>query len=388
MVVSANAFLYNYDMSGFYRKAVNDFANEQRPLGGITEIAPFTGIDDRGYGDLSGPMGWQLGYPFLQKQLYDFYGDKRIIEENYASFQRQLDFLKSQAKNNLFYWDISDHEALDPKPEALSASVFYYHHVRLGAEFAGILGKKEDSVKYARLHQQIKRRIIEQFYIPNTGRFDNATQSAQIFALWYDLAPEKEKTLEVLMDELERHKNHLSTGIFTTQMFFDVMRIADKNDIAYQVASQKTFPGWGYMLENGATTLWESWEFPETGPSRNHPMFGSIDEWFYRSLLGINAAAPGFEKIIIKPQPAGDLAWAKGSYESVRGVISSDWKRDGNRFTLNVSIPPNTTAEVWLQSKENNPVLESGVAVKNVHYQNGYAILTVGSGDYSFVSSK
>src|SRR5215210_5639621 len=102
------------------------------------------------------------------------------------------------------------------------------------------------------------------------------------------------------------------------------------------------------MLQNDATTLWESWEFPETGPSRNHPMFGSIDEWFYRSLLGINPAAPGFEKIIIKPQPVADLTWAKGSYNSIRGVILSDWKLDGNEFALNVFIPANTQAIIYV----------------------------------------
>jgi alpha-L-rhamnosidase len=388
MVVSANAFIYNYDMANFYRKAVTDFANEQRPLGGMTEIAPFTGIDDRGYGDLSGPLGWQLAFPFLQKQLYEFYGDKRIIEGNYSALQKQIDFLKSQAKSNLFYWDISDHEALDPKPEALSASAFYYHHVLLASEFAGILGKKEDSVQYAKLQQQIKRRITDQFLVPGTGRFDNATQSAQIFALWYNLSPEKKNSFNVLVEELERHQWHLSTGIFTTQMFFDVMRNNDQNEMAYMIANQKTFPGWGHMIEKGATTLWETWEFPETSPSRNHPMFGSIDEWFYRSLLGINPTAPGFGKISIKPQPAGDLTWAKGSYASVRGLITSDWKLEGHTFTLKISVPPNTTAEVWIPSNEKGDVTENGAVVNTARYQNGYRIVEIGSGDYTFSSTK
>jgi alpha-L-rhamnosidase len=386
MVVSANAFLYNYDMANFYRKAIKDFANEQRPQGGITEIAPFTGIDDRGYGDLSGPLGWQLAFPFLQKQLYEFYGDRRIIEQNYPTLQKQLQFLKSQAKNNLFYWDISDHASIDPKPESFSASVFYYHHVKLAAEFAGLLGKKEDSVKYSKLQNQIKERIMEQFYVPGTGRFDNSTQAAQLIALWYDLSPEKEKSFEVLLKELERHQWHLTTGIFGTQMFFDVMRKNERNDIAYRIVNQKDFPGWGYMLDKGATTLWESWDFPETVPSRNHPMFGSIDEWFYRSLLGINSAAPGFEKIIIKPQPAGDLKSAKGSYQSIRGKIDVDWKIESNQFKLNVAVPVNTVAEVWIPSKENSTVMENGKAADHVRYEKGYAVVNVGSGSYAFTA--
>jgi alpha-L-rhamnosidase len=388
MVVSANAFIYNYDMSNFYTKAVNDFANEQRPQGGITEIAPFTGIDDRGYGDLSGPMGWQLGYTFLQKQLYDFYGDKRIIENQYPAVQTQIEFLKSQAKNNLFYWDISDHEALEPKPESFSASVFYYHHVLLAAEFAGLVGKKEDSVRYAKLHQQIKKRIVEIYYVPNTGRFDNATQAAQIFGLWYNLSPDKNGSLKLLDAELKRHDNHLTTGIFTTKMFFDVMREEDKSDEPYTVVNQKTYPGWLHMLEEGATTLWETWKFPETGPSRNHPMFGSVDEWFYRSILGINPLKAGFEKFMIKPQLSNELSFAKGSYESVRGKIVSDWKIVGDKFSLTVEVPGNTSAEVWIPAKQNSTVMDGERVISDFKYQNGYAVVNVRSGKYTFTSTR
>ena len=196
MVVSSNAFIYNYDMAGFYSKAINDFANEQQPDGGITEIAPYTGIADRGYGGESGPLGWELGFSFLQKQLYDYYGDKRIIANNYDAFVKQMNFLQSKAIDNLFYVDISDHEALDTKPESFSASVFYYHHAKLAEEFAGILGKKEDAAKYEKLAGKIKDAILNRYYIANTGRFDNATQSAQILALWYGLSPRKIRHLK------------------------------------------------------------------------------------------------------------------------------------------------------------------------------------------------
>jgi alpha-L-rhamnosidase len=113
-------------------------------------------------------------------------------------------------------------------------------------------------------------------------------------------------------------------------------------------------------------------------------MFGSIDEWFYRSLLGINAAAPGFEKIIIKPQPAGDLSFAKGSYQSVRGIIKSSWQKKEKGFSLAVSIPVNTTAEVWIPAKQNASVVENGNAIKVSRYDKGYAVIEIGSGEYMF----
>lgn len=390
IVATADAFSFNYDMAQFYAKTVRDFANDQQPDGGITEIAPYTGISDRGYGGESGPLGWQLAFPFAQKKLYEFYGDRRIIERYYPAFRKQMDFLQSKAIQGLFHWDISDHEALDPRPEALSAACFYYHHALLAVEFSTILNKKQDAEQYTALAKKIKDLIVRKYEIPNTGRFDNATQSAQILALWYDLSINKDLVMRQLISEYVRHDWHVSTGIFTTKMAFDVLRENDKNDVAYRIANQKTYPSWGYMLEKGATTLWETWAYPDAAASQNHPMFGSIDEWFYRSLLGINALEAGFKKIRIKPQRSssftGDLTWAKGSYQSVYGPVSSDWKKENNQFTLNVTIPVNTTAEVWVPCGENDKITESGnETLKRARFENGYSVFEIGSGEWRFL---
>jgi alpha-L-rhamnosidase len=295
--------------------------------------------------------------------------------------------LKAKSIGNTFYWDISDHEALDPKPEAFSATVFYYHHILLGAEFASILGKRDDSLQYAALASEIRQEAIHIFLVPSTGRFDNATQSAQILALWYRLSPEKANTLRILTDEFARHQWHVSTGIFSTKMMFDVLRENDMNEEAYRIANQRDFPGWGYMLANGASTLWETWAFPEVSPSRNHPMFGSVDEWFYRSLAGINPLSPGFETILIKPQPAGDLSWVKCRYNSIRGKIASEWKIADHTFDLTVAIPVNTTAVVYCPSRKDAPVTVNGRPATVRDYSNGYAIIEIGSGDYHFESA-
>lgn len=389
IAATASAYMHNYDMAQFYTKTVQDFANDQQPDGGLTEIAPYTGIADRGYGGESGPLGWQLAFSYVQKKLYDQYGDTSLIAAQYPVFKKQMDFLQAKAIQGLFHWDIGDHEALDPRAEAFSAACFYYHHALLAKEFAEILGIKEDADKYTRLGNTIKRNIVRKYLVPNTGRFDNATQAAQLFALWYKISPEADKTFEVLLQEFARHNNHISTGIYSTMMLFDVLREKNKNDLAYEIANQKTFPGWGYMLENDATTLWESWEKPSSN-SYNHPMFGSIDEWFYKSLLGINAAAPGYKKIIIKPQTA-ELLWAKGAYQSIYGNISSDWKKDASGFSLKVAIPVNTTAEIWLPASEKNKITESSNDQLITHVPgsfkciDGYAVVKVGAGNYDFL---
>lgn len=391
IVATAEAFMYNYDMAQFYRKAVTDFANDQRANGGITETAPYYGIADRGYGGGSGPLGWQLAFPFLQQKLFEFYGDTQIIRQYYPALRRQMQFLEANAIHGLYHWDISDHEALDPRPEAFTAACFYYHHARLAAQFAGILNKETDVLKYSKLAQEIKNRIVEKYLVPGTGRFDNATQSAQLFALWYELSTEKEKTMEQLMGEFTRHQHHVSAGIFGVKFMFDVLRENEQTEIAYRIANQRDFPGWGHMLDQGATTLWETWRYPDNAPSQNHPMFGSIDEWFYRSLLGINAAAPGFKEIMIKPQPAGDLTWAKGSFRSIHGLIRSEWEINGDQFTLHVSIPSNTTAHIWVPASQQSTISEGGKPITSqqaeylsINNVDGYWVLKVGSGEYTF----
>jgi alpha-L-rhamnosidase len=310
-----------------------------------------------------------------------------VIEENYEGVQKQIRFLQSKAIDGLFHWDISDHEALDPKPEAFTAAAFYYHHLRLAEYFAGVLGKKDDSTQYSKIANTIKRNIVRKYYVPGTGRFDNGTQSAQLFGLWYQLSPEPEKSFQELIKEFERHSWHPSSGIFGVKMMFDVLRLRDRNDVAYKIATQKDYPGWGFMLENGATTLWETWSYPENFPSQNHPMFGSIDEWFYRSLLGINAAAPGFGKVIIKPQPVNGLSWARGEYQSIRGMIKSEWKIDAGKLSLRVTVPPNTLAEVWIPFKPGSIPREGGKEIVQFRKQNGYAVAEIGCGDYHFETS-
>lgn len=166
-------------------------------------------------------------------------------------------------------------------------------------------------------------------------------------------------------------------------MGFDVLREHNRNDIAYRLVNQRDYPGWGYMVENGATTLWESWEYPENASSQNHPMFGSTEEWFYRSLLGINPLQPGFKEIMIKPQPAGDLKWVQGSYHSMYGLIRSAWRITEKEFQLEVEIPANTTARIYLPATNQESIAcSSGYTYAGE--QDGYSICLVNSGKYTF----
>lgn len=392
IVATAESYLFNYDMHTFYRKVVQDFANDQRENGGITETAPYVGISDEAPDSVSGPLGWQLAYPYLIKQLYEFYADTSLVRMHFNNVKRQVEFLEQHADNGLYFKELSDHEALDERPIALTASLFYYHHVHLLAEFSTILEKVELQDRYTALAEVIKQKIIQRFVKPN-GEVDNGTQTAQVFALWYQIIKddtERQKLINNLEIAFEKRGWHVSTGIFGTKMMFDVLRSIEKEDWAYQIANQRDFPGWGYMLDQGATTLWETWAYSDNMYSQNHPMFGSINEWFYRSILGINALQPGFREIKIKPNFVSGLDWADGYYDSIQGRITSRWKVSSERIVLDVEIPANTLAEVWLPVKhdteiyEGNTLLQQSKAILDQRSEREFIVVRVGSGNYSF----
>jgi alpha-L-rhamnosidase len=160
-----------------------------------------------------------------------------------------------------------------------------------------------------------------------------------------------------------------------------------RNDVAFEMVTKEDFPGWGHMIRSGATTLWETWKYSDNTFSHNHPMFGSVGEWMYQSVLGINAGAPAFRKIILRPQPAGDLTYASGSYESLWGTIESSWKSENNRFSYRIAIPPGTGAEVWLPkgniTESGKPAGDTG-EIRFLRNEKDFQVFEVQSGKYAF----
>lgn len=403
IAVTGESFMHNYNMAQFYSKTVRDFADDARPSGGLTETAPFNGLDDEGLEKGSGPIGWQLAHPYLLDKLYEYYGEARLIEEQYSVLQKLVSYLQSKANGNLIPKGGFDHECISEKDIELTSSIFYYHVVQTLSHCSLILNKSEDYNKYHALGEDIKSAILSKYFKPD-GRLGLATQASQIFGLWYELIPQESvgKALDLLIaDIMNANEGHLTTGIFSTKMMFDVLQKFDKPDVAYTVVNQKTFPGWGYMIENEATTLWEHWAKEDTIYSRNHPMFGSVTDWFYKSVCGINQSpgSVGFRQILIKPQLTNGLTWAKGSYESVRGPIRSEWERKGKELYLHVSVPGNTSALVCIPVSPDSPVnisegkdvlLSDGKVKVNspfirfIDFENRYVWFSVQSGSYNF----
>ena len=398
IVASSEMGMLNFDMASFYSKAAQDLLDAVCPNGGFTETSPFVGIASEGLGGNAGPIGWGTAEPLLLCQLRQYYGERRLLEQQYEATKKWIALLQLKAQDGILDNGISDHESLVPKPRALTGTAFYYFNVKLFGQLATVLGKEDDARKASALAEEIKAAFNKQFLQPGTGRYDIASQACQAIALYHDLAPadEQARAFEVLLHDLLIHGDHLTTGIFATKYMLDALTDNGHADVAYEFVNQRTFPGWGYMLEHGATTLWEHWEFSDNTYSHNHPMFGSVSEWFYKALAGIQAApyAVGFDKILIKPQPVGDLRWVRASHDSVRGKITSEWEKVDGKFKLRVTIPPNAYALVYVPAKDADDVTESGrlaaaaPGVKFVRMEHNAALFAVGSGDYEFVAQR
>ena len=398
IVACSEAAIFNFDMSGFYAKAVEDLQDAARPNCGFTETAPHTGVTAGGLGDGAGPILWGAAHPVLLKRLLQHYGNHRLIAEQYDTLDRWMALLASQAKDHIVDQCIGDHESLAPTSSAVSSTAYYYWIAHLCREFAELLGNPGDVQRYADLADRIRAAFNHSFLDAKTGKVDNASQANQAFALVHALVPDKHRSavLDVLVaDILKNHNGHLSTGIFGTDCLLQALTNAGRADIAYAIVNQRTFPGWGYMREHGATTLWEHWALDTNTFSHNHPMFGSVSAWFFKCLGGIQCApgAIGFDHVIIAPQIVGDLTWVSCWHESVHGRIVSEWKRETGKLKLEVAVPANTTATVYVPAKDEAGVTESGKpaakakGVKFLRMENTTAVYAVGSGIYRFQSA-
>jgi len=398
IVASSEMAIFNYDMASFYAKTVSDHRDAVQGDGWFTETAPFVGISAENYVEDAGPIGWGLAHPLLLAQLYQYYGDRRIVEEHFEAARTWVDLLERYADGYIIDRCIGDHESLDPKPIELLATAHFYQAASLIAGFANILGRSQEEDHYRQLALKIETAFVERFLDPGTGRFGIATQSAQATALHLGLVPEGEveRATKRMVDEvLVTHDGHIATGIFGTKYLLNALSMTGHADVAYRMVDEPSYPGWGYMLENGATTLWETWAESDDVYSQNHPMFGSVSEWFYKSLGGINVeeSAVGFDRFRIEPDMPAGLEWVDASYESVRGTIRSSFRLEDDRLHFDVEIPVNTTALVRLPTRDSMSVREGGRLIAEVSSIRKLPATTpdavrfeLGSGRYSFTA--
>ena len=388
LVTTSDTFMLNYDMANFYAKAARDWHDSALPDGMLTDTAPSVGIQYCG-------VGWAMAHPHLLMQLYRYYGDRRIIEDQYATSKRWLELVRAQNPDHIVRRGLHDHEALESEKSPPMITPLYCESARMLSQLARILGKDQEANEYARLAKDIRKAYIQNFLAPGTGVVGSGIQSVQAFALFLDMLPAKERpaALAQLQRSIAAKDGHLTTGIFGTRFMLDALSREGQTQVVNRMVNLKDFPGWGHMLNQGATTLWEHWKFSDNTFSHNHPMFGSVSQWFYNWLGGIEPEtdAVGFDRFTIQPQFVEGLDWVRCTHRSLRGPITCNWKRQAEQVALELRIPVNTSATLILPATgtvtENGRPATNAPGVRQISEQNGKLKLGLGSGYYHFVQS-
>jgi alpha-L-rhamnosidase len=401
MVASADAYLANFDMAGLHAKAVGDFAREARPTGGLPECAPDVGVNERGLTDDTGPIGWMFAHPLLTEDSWRWYGNTRLVDEQYDTLMEFVAFCRERIPAGETMACLGDHGVVGPNPPGVHATVTWRRIAQIAAEFADLRGEHERAVDLRALAERI-REAFGRWIMPG-GVVLVPTQTSQATALWHGIVPGelREEAFAVLLDEIEKNGGRLTTGMFGTGFLLELLSDSGRDDLAYSIVATREYPGYGWMIDQGATTLWEHWSRMEHW-SRNHPMYSAVSAWFQHSLLGIRQAdgSVAWSEIVVKPSVVGDLEWARGHLDTVRGRIRSEWRRDGGGLSLDVDVPANTRAVIFVpmlgerqrEVREGETVIAEGGAATGadpaveVRAVTGSACeVRVGGGRYRFV---
>lgn len=363
--VVVESSILSFDMTQFYRKWFDDMEDARnRKSGYVPHTAPFGGG--------GGGPAWGSAYVIMPWAYYCYYGDTALLEQHYAGMKQWVTYLSTRTDERGIVvreepdgWCLGDWCAPGKKmelPEALVNTAYYYHSASLMSKVAEVLGKVEDRQSFDRLSDQIKRDFHTVFFNPSTHHYWEGRQGADVFPLAFGMVPktEKEAVFNALVAHLDSLGNHFDTGILATPLLLKVLTDNGRSDIAFELMNQRDIPGFGYVLDDRYSCLWERWEGKA---SRCHPMFGSVVAWFYNTLAGIrfDEAAPGMKHLVIAPQPVGDLTYCRGSYQSLYGPVRSDWRINQGQFELTVEIPVNTRATVILPDGRKYPDVGSGV---------------------------
>jgi len=257
----------------------------------------------------------------------------------------------------------------EPTSKKLISVAYTAGSAKILSEIAAVLKKKSDSLHYAKIYKSF-RKTFNSEYVKSKGRIEGDTQTAYVLALWFDLLDKKDIPLaeEHLVEKIEEADGHLTTGFVGTRDLMNVLTKIKRTDVAYRLLFNDTFPSWLFPVKNGATTIWEHWDgwTPENGfhesewNSFSHYTYGSVGQWMFENIGGIKSAEPGFKKIVIRPAMTEKLSWAKTSYESIHGRIAVEWKREGSKVLMDVEIPPNTTAAIYVPGRKNVERVQSG----------------------------
>jgi alpha-L-rhamnosidase len=384
---------YHQDVAAFFTKWMVDLMDSVDGRGVFGNQAPvFHGHGSPGWSDAGIICPWTI---------YKIYGDTRIIEVHYDVMARYLEACGKNGLNGLRQ-GMGDWLSIGSNtPKDLVSVAYYAYCSHLMAEMAAAIGKDEDARKYRELFGRIREHFQKSFVEPD-GKIRGHTQTGYCMALHYDLLTNEQRAraAEHLVERIKAADHHHSVGFLGVPILLPTLTQIGRSDLAYRLLRNKTYPSWGYSVEQGATTIWERWDSwtLEGGfnagemNSFNHYAFGSCGEWMFSSMLGIDTAGAAFREIVMKPEIGHGITWARGHYDSIHGRIASEWRIGEGRLQWNVTIPANTVANLHVPAgrladltdlNEDGRPLADAHGVVFLREEGGRVVLRVGSGNYS-----
>lgn len=396
-----------FDNASLYAKWLDDIEESQTAEGAIPDVAPAY------WNYYSDNITWPGTYILVADMLHHQFGDRQSIIKHYPSMKKWMMYMKNRyMKDNILTKDkygdwcvppedlkmIRSQDSTRTTNGQLLATAYYYRLLEIMERFAVISGQTSDIEDYVSLRKSVKTAFNNKFFKESLGQYDNGTITANLLPLYFGIVPEadKQRVFENIMKKLKADNMHISTGVIGTQWLMRGLTRNGRPGAAFTLASNTTYPSWGYMIENGATTIWELWNGNTANPqmnSQNHIMLlGDLLIWMFENLGGIKAAAPGFHEIEMKPSFTEGPNNVEAAYQSVYGKIKSTWVRNGNHIQWNIEIPANSSALVHIPVAGAELVKESGKnaaeaeGVSFVKLQNGAAVYRVASGNYQFTN--
>jgi alpha-L-rhamnosidase len=395
---------YNFNVNQFFAKWLVDVAADQNENGSVPFVIP-NALKGTSFDMPVGAAGWSDASIIIPYNMYVSYGDREIVERQYPSMKAYLNYVRGAAKKDLWNtgfqfadwlsYRVDDSKGMIGMKSAITdnylvAQCFYAYNTEIMIKAAALLGKKDEVQEYQALLERIKK-AFQKEYMTASGKLISETQTAYILALQFDMFPEslRPQAVERLVKNIESYEYHLTTGFLGTPFLNPVLSRFGRNDVAYKLLLQDTYPSWLYPIKaHGATTIWERWDsmkpdgtFQDPSmTSFNHYAYGAVGDWIYRTVAGIDtkeAEGAGYKDIIIKPELGGNLTYAKGNLETNYGLVSSSWKIEKNKLILDVEIPANTNATIVFPTNKVETIKENGVIVNEKNK-------IVGSGKYHF----
>lgn len=420
---------FNTDISAFFTKWLVDLNDAQRADDTYPIYAPAPNLRTT---DTYSP-GWSEAGIICPYTIYKTYGDTRVIKKFWPNMQAYLKFLEQKSKGEYVFKEAS-FEDISPKggfgdwlsvgkktPPDMLATMYYAYVSSMMAEMAKAIGKNEDAEKYELIFSKIKEAFLKHYadadgkfktnaaaygdgkgYVDGEMGFEGSTQTAYANAIYMDLLNPnlQEKAGNWLVELIENNGGKLSTGFLGVKPLLPALSETEHSDEAYKLLLSTTYPSWGFEVINGANTIWERWNSYIKGEgftnnagmnSFNHYAFGSINEWFFGNAAGIKVDEPGFKTFIIKPEIAKEgIGYVQAKYHSINGEIVSSWKKVGDHINMQIIVPVNTKASVFIPTTQPTQVMENDNLIKNqkdvkwVDFKNGYLNIELGSGTYNF----